>query len=105
MKRRKYDDEFKRDAADMVLRSGKTSAEIGKELGINGNMLSRWKNEHLAEMDKSCSSPPNSGMKPSEVEAENRKLRQELAHVREQRDILKKAIRIFSQESGRHMNS
>jgi transposase-like protein len=37
-------------------------------------------------------------MKPSEVEAENRRLRRELAHVSEQRDILKKAISIFSQE-------
>ena len=98
MKRRKYDKEFKRDAVEMVIRSGKSSTEVGKELGINGNMLARWKQEHLERMDQSCGELPESGMKPSEVEAENRRLRRELAHIREQRDILKKAISIFSQE-------
>ena len=98
MKRRKYDKEFKRDDVEMVIRSGKSSTEVGKELGINGNMLARWKQEHLERMDQSCGELPESGMKPSEVEAENRRLRRELAHIREQRDILKKAISIFSQE-------
>ena len=106
MKRRKYDKEFKRDAVEMVIRSGKSSTEVGKELGINGNMLARWKQEHLARMDDSCRDLPESGMKPSEVEAENRRLRRELAHIREQRDILKKAISIFSQEgTGRTSSS
>ena len=98
MKRRKYDDEFKRDAVELVIRSGRSSTEVGKELGINGNMLARWKAEHLAAMDASCGILPESGLPPSEVEAENRRLRQELAYVSEQRDILKKAISIFSRE-------
>lgn len=105
MKRRKYDPEFKRDAVAMVIRSGKTATDVAKELGINGNMLARWKQEHLARMDQSCGELPESGMKPSEVEAENRRLRRELAHIREQRDILKKAISIFSQEGHGHTSS
>ena len=105
MKRRKYDEDFKRDAVAMVIRSGKSSAEVGKELGINGNMLARCKQEHLAKMDQCCGSLPESGMKPSEVEAENRRLRRELAYVSEQRDILKKAISIFSQEGNGHTSS
>jgi len=105
MKRRKYDREFKRDAVEMVIRSGKSATEVGKDLGINGNMLARWKAEHLGELDESCGALPESGMKPSEVEAENRKLRKELAYIREQRDILKKAISIFSQEGNGHTNS
>ena len=87
MKRRKYDNEFKRDAVAMVIRSGKSATEVGKELGINGNMLARWKQEHLARMDASCGALPETGMKPSEVEAENRQLRKELAYVMEQREI------------------
>ena len=105
MKRRKYDKDFKRDAVAMVMRSRKSAVEVGKELGINGNMLARWKQEHLESMDQSCGDLPESGLKPSEVEAENRRLRRELAHVSEQRDILKKAISIFSQEGNGHTSS
>jgi len=105
MKRRKYDDEFKRDAVAMVIRSGKSASEVGKELGINGNMLARWKQEHLDRMDQSCGALPETGMTPSEVEADNRRLRRELAYVSEQRDILKKAISIFSQEGNGHTSS
>jgi transposase len=105
MKRRKYDKDFKRDAVALVIRSGKSATEVGKELGINGNMLARWKQEHLARLDESCGVVPESGMKPSEVDADNRRLRKELAYVREQRDILKKAISIFSQEGNGHTSS
>ena len=98
MKRRKYDEEFKRDAVGMVIQSGKTSTEVGRELGINGNMLARWKCEQLEEMDEACVAQPEPGLKPSEMESENRRLRKELAYVSEQRDILKKAIRVFSQD-------
>ena len=105
MKRRKYDEDFKRDAVAMVMRSGKSTTEVGKELGLNGNMLARWRQEYLARMDPSCEDAPESGMKPSEVEAENRRLRRELAHVSEQRDILKKAISIFSQKGNGHTSS
>jgi transposase len=105
MKRRKYDTVFKRDAVEMVIRSGKTATEVAEGLGINGNMLARWKQEHLSKMDESCTDPPETGMKPSEVEAENRRLRRELAYVSEQRDILKKAISIFSQEENGHTSS
>ena len=105
MKRRKYDKDFKRDAVAMVIRSGKSATEVGKELGIDGNMLSKWKREQLAEMDGACGPQAESGMKPSEVEADNRRLRRELAYVSEQRDILKKAISIFSQEGNGHTSS
>ena len=105
MKRRKYDSQFKRDAVEMVIRSGKTAADVARDLGISGHMLSRWKLEHLARMDDSCGASPDSGLKPSEVEADNRRLRQELAYAREQRDILKKAISIFSQDGHGHTSS
>ncbi len=104
MKRRRYDPEFKRDAVAMVIRSGKTATEVANELGINKNMLSTWKRQHLAELDESCG-PREPGMKPSEVEAENRRLRKELAYVSEQKDILKKAIGIFSQKGNGHTSS
>jgi len=105
MKRRKYDQEFKDDAVSMLTRSGKSATDVGRELGINGNMLARWKQEHLSKMDQTCGSLRESGMKPSDVDADNRRLRKELAYVSEQRDILKKAISIFSQEGSVHTSS
>jgi len=44
-------------------------------------------------------------LKPSDIEAENQKLRRELQKVREQRDILKKAVGIFSQPPNRSTDS
>ena len=105
MKRRKYDKEFKRDAVALVIRSGKSATEVGKELGINGNMLARWKQEHLAELDGSCGPQTEASMSPSEMDAENRRLRQELAYVCEQRDILKKTVGIFSRDPQRYTGS
>lgn len=43
--RRKYSDEFKREAADLILVHGYGVAEAARNLGINANMLSRWKRE------------------------------------------------------------
>ena len=45
MQRRKYSQEFKREAVALTNQSGVTMKQIGKELGINPNMLGRWKKE------------------------------------------------------------
>jgi transposase len=41
-KRRKFSDEFKREAVRLATQSGVTKSQIGRELGINANLLSRW---------------------------------------------------------------
>jgi transposase-like protein len=62
---RKYTDEFKRDAVSRVLRTGKSCTRVGEELGINPNMLARWRREQIGEMDKASS--PEESLKPSEM--------------------------------------
>lgn len=95
-RRRRYDDQFKRDAVDRVIRTGKTCREVAEELGIRDTMLARWRMERLDSSDQSTS--PTGEMKPSEVVAALQAARRELEDMREQRDILKKALNIFSQQ-------
>lgn len=88
--RKRYTEEFKREAIELWQSSEKSAAEIEKDLGITNGMLYHWKKEFRkkaeAEADGSA----------AEL-AELKRLRKELAIVKQERDILKKAISIFSQ--------
>ena len=94
--RRLYDKGFKEDAVNRVLRTGKSCAEVARELGIQGKLLARWRQERLQSADESCGQ--DAELKPSEMAAELRKARKENEDLREQRDILKKALSIFSRQ-------
>lgn len=92
-----YDEEFKRRAVEMVL-EGRSINEVARDLGIHRSCLQRWKKRRLEEMDQAA---PEGARSPSELAAENERLRRELAYVSEQRDILKKTIGIFGEEQSR----
>ena len=100
----RYDDQFKADAVRHLIESGKTIKSAAEDLGVERSNLGRWKREQLARMDEQVSST-SEGMKPSEVEAELRRLRADFADMREQRDILKKALSVFAQKPRRGMSS
>jgi len=96
-KRKKYSDEFKREAIQLQESSGKTVAEIERELGLSHNLLGQWKKRFQINEE-------TDGLELSEVERLRRELREakrELAITRQERDILKKTISIFSQDSQR----
>lgn len=97
-KRRHYDSEFKRDAVERVLRTGKSCADVASELGLNSNLLARWRREYLGNADQNHSS--DSELKPSELAEELRRTRMQLDDMQMQRDILKKALNIVSQAPG-----
>lgn len=90
--RRRYTEEFKREAVELWQSSEKSAAEIEQDLGIGVGMLYQWnkvfKKQAAAEADGSAAES-----------AELKRLRRELAIVKEERDILKKAISIFSKGS------
>lgn len=95
MKRRNartYDKEFKLNAIRLYLESGRPSKQISSELGIPNGTLVTWVRSH--KKDGAEVFPGKGYVKPSDVEAIN--LRKELAIIREERDILKKALGIFS---------
>jgi len=91
MGRRKYSDEYKGEAVKLAQRSGVPISQTAKELGLNAEILRRWVHEFGVRPDGSR------GMTPAE-HSENIRLRRELKRVTEERDILKKAVGIFTKE-------
>jgi len=90
--RRKFDSEFKQDAVRLVIDGGRTVAEVARGLGIHENLLWKWKREYL---NNGADAFPGKGrLKPEDEEL--RRLKRELADTREERDILKKALAVFS---------
>jgi transposase len=83
----RYDEAFKREAVRLVFNSGKSVPAIAKDLGVSDNSLYLWKRAYGKE-------PDSTGMTP--LEKENQFLKKELAEALMERDILKKAVAIFS---------
>ena len=77
--------------------------ELAVELNIRVEVLYRWRSE-FATLEGG-SFPGNGRKKMTEEESELERLRKELADVRMERDILKKAVGIFSKSDGRYSNS
>ena len=95
--RRQYDKEFKLEAVRLITEEGRKIAELARTLGINENQLHRWKKQY-AEGGRDAF-PGHGKLKPEDEEL--RRLRRENADLREERDILKKAVGIFSRKKGR----
>jgi len=91
-KRRKYDREFKVEAVKLVTGGGGGVAEVARNLGIHENLLRTWKRKHRE--DPSGSFPGKGHVKPQDEEL--RRLQKENANLKEDREILKKALAIFS---------
>src|SRR5579859_3631358 len=87
-----YTQEFKREAVRLVQTSGKSIAQVARELGISDSSIHQWRKE-LAE--HGAEAFPGSGHQTAQEE-EVRRLKRELEVVKQERDILKKAIGIFS---------
>ena len=92
VERRQYDKEFKREAVRLVVEGNRRVTEVARDLGIDAGILRRWKKEMEEERERAF---PGKGNLNDE-EAELRRLRRELEDVREERDILKKALSVFS---------
>ena len=97
--RRKFTDEFKREAVALLASSGRPLSRIASELGISPSMLRNWRNGS-GERDAGSArhtipaSAPHSAPDPA---AEITRLRRENDRLRTERDILKKAVAIFSE--------
>ncbi|GCE15465.1 transposase [Tengunoibacter tsumagoiensis] len=90
-----YTKEFKEEAVRLAQTSGKPVTQIARELGISDSAIHAWRKE-LAEYGTDAF--PGKGHQ-SDLEEENRRLKRELERVQQERDILKKAVGIFSRES------
>jgi transposase len=95
--RKKYDAEFKRQAVKLMQESGKSVNEIAADLGVTSKMLYRWR--QALQRDGEQAFPGNGRLKADDEYV--RQLERELAIVRQERDILKKVVSIFSQDQKR----
>lgn len=93
--RRSYTREFKLEAVHLLETSGRSAAQLERELGIGSGCLSRWKQEFAEEGEHAF--PGHGRMAPDQERI--RQLEQENAILRQERDILKKAVAIFSHPS------
>ena len=93
-KRRKYDREFKVEAVKLVTEGGRGVAEVARNLGIHENLLYKWREKYSEDIAHAF--PGKGRLKPAEEEL--RRMKRELADVTQERDILKKALAIFSKE-------
>ena len=93
-KRRRFSRDFKLDAIRLVKEGGMKANEVNKHLGLNQYMVERWINEHDSDPRESF---PGVGQ-PKESEKELYELKRKLKETEEERDILKKALSIFSRQ-------
>jgi len=92
---RHFTREFKRNAVELMVDKGMSAGRVAQELDIHPNLLHQWKRKLLAEGNGAFVGKGN--LKPED--AEIRRLRKELEDVKEERDILKKALGVFSKLS------
>ena len=94
-KRRNYTKEFKEEAVKLITEQGYQISEAARNLGINSNLLGRWKRELEGNEDGSSSL---GGMVA--MQSELKRLRNENKRLKMEREILKKAAAFFAKESG-----
>ena len=95
---RKYTEEFKLEALELLKSSGKTARQIERELGITPGLLVKWRDRYQVI----AKDAEQTHLALSEMEAAKReikRLQRRLAEVEEEREILKKTINIFSRKS------
>jgi transposase len=91
-----YDEEYKRQAVDLVISSGKTCEQVAREIGCSAYSLHLWKKQYLAEM--APREVDGRTLSAEELERENRALRKQVQYLERQREILKKAISLLGEE-------
>jgi transposase len=91
---RTYTKQFKLEALELLESSDESAAQIERDLGITQGLLLKWRDRYQVKKANG-----EARLEPSDLEAaqaENRRLRRQLAIAEQERDILKKAVSIFS---------
>ena len=101
VQRRQFTKEFKIESVQHVLASDKSVSQVARDLGIHENVLRRWIKEYNEDPEQSF---PGLG-KLKDSDEEIRLLRKRLADAELERDILKKALGIFSKGNQKSIGS
>ena len=94
-KRKRYTEEFKKEAARMVIMEGLSAQETAKKLGISSVLIYRWKDDYLSEMG---GSGEDGELSPKDMAAELAQVRKELAREKRINEILKKTVGYFAKD-------
>ena len=90
--KRYFDREFKYEAIGLMNEGKRSVRDIAKDLDIHPNVLHQWRRKYRADMEHAF--PGKGRLKGPEEEV--RRLQRENEELREEKDILKKALAIFS---------
>jgi transposase len=101
-KRRKFDREYKQMVVELSEARGNISA-LAVEMDLQPELIYRWRRESLAHLGASFPGQGNKTM--TEEQKEISRLKKELRDAQLERDILKKAVSIFSRSDGKYSNS
>jgi transposase len=97
VKRKKYSKQFKLDAIQMYENGEKSMAQVERELGITKGLLAKWREELLQAKEQADAFPGNGNLPDSE--ARLRQLERENAQLRQEKEILKKVLGIYSKDA------
>jgi transposase len=95
MQRRKFSREFKLEAVRLVKDRGVAVAQAARDLDLHENVLRKWVRETIA--DPQHAFPGHGQMKPEQQEID--RLRKEVAKLKAERDILKRAAAYFARDA------
>ena len=95
--KRKYDSDFKRNAVRLTEDPGRTVREVAENLGISSDLFYRWRRQLRENPDLAF--PGNGKMALTQDQRRIRALEKKLKDTEMERDILKKAMAIFSRTS------
>jgi transposase len=95
MQRRKFSREFKIEAVRLARERGVSVAQASRDIDVHENVVRKWVKEFGA--DRKPAFPGHGQMKPEQLEID--RLRREVAKLKAERDILKKAAAYFARES------
>lgn len=95
MGRRRFDRAFKLEAVKLVRERGVSAAQAARDLDVHENVLRKWVKEFAA--DPGHAFPGHGQMRPEQLEID--RLRREVAKLKAERDILKKAAAYFAKDS------
>ena len=89
-------DQFKRQAVELVIHSGRSQAQIARELGVSEYSLTLWKRAYLGHLKPG--QLDGDQMSPEQMFEKIRQQQKEIEYLKRQREILKKAMSILGEE-------
>lgn len=97
MSTKRYDEDFRRNAVELLIKSKRPIRQVARELGVSEPTLRDWKRKYVQDPSPEGQSRVRQTFR--DLEADNRRLREENLYLARQRDILKKAMGILSEPS------